>query len=434
MKTDYIAVIISAIIFLTVFSCENQDEMGHGIIPESDYAAVTVTDTVEVEAFTEYDDTLYAAYKNYMTAGIISDPVFGKTETSFAIKFSNTSYGQYKEGAVVDSVVLSLGLDTTSQRFYGDSLSNFKLQVFPVVKVMNPNERFYQNTDFEDYYDKTPVGEVEFLPSQIKNRLTIKLDNSYGEKIIKAAADTTFDENICGLYFKAAEDNNSNTVTRFYYNSRTSDFYYNVYYHAEGDTASSDVLYSLSATDININLAKHDYTGTELESIDTVNQAQYVYLQGLTGTKIRLKFPNVKALLPNDGSYFSLIRAQLIVPLADTSVSYEDKFQAMPYLYCTGKTSDGTDLYFNELYDRDYYGNVTNYHGFGITSEHCYSINMTGRIQNLLDIYTAGKEPAYKIYLFPSNRVSDFTRSVINSPVNKENPMRLVVEYLKYER
>lgn len=96
MKTDYIAVIISAIIFLTVFSCENQDEMGHGIIPESDYAAVTVTDTVEVEAFTEYDDTLYAAYKNYMTAGIISDPVFGKTETSFAIKFSNTSYGQYK--------------------------------------------------------------------------------------------------------------------------------------------------------------------------------------------------------------------------------------------------------------------------------------------------------------------------------------------------
>jgi hypothetical protein len=59
---------------------------------------------------------------------------------------------------------------------------------------------------------------------------------------------------------------------------------------------------------------------------------------------------------------------------------------------------------------------------------------MTGRIQNLLNLYAAGKEPTYKIYLYPSNRVSDFTRSVINTPVNKENPMRLVVEYLKYER
>jgi hypothetical protein len=432
MRTKYIAVIFFAILLTAFFSCENQDEMGHGIIPQADYAAVTVTDTIEVEAFTEYDDTLYAAYKNYMTAGIILDPVFGKTETSFAIKFSNTSYGKYKEGAMADSVILSIGLDTTQQRFYGDSISKFKLQVFPVVKVMEQKDRFYQNTDFEEYYDKTPIGEAEFSPAEIKNRLSIKLDKSYGDKIIKATADTTFDEKICGLYFKA-DDNNSNSVIRFYYNSRTSDFNYNVYYHTEGETTSSYVLYSLSATDININFAKHDYTGTELENIDTVNQAEQVYLQGLTGTKIRVQFPNVKALQPTDGSYFSLIRAQLIVPLADTSISHEKEFQAIPRIYCTGKTSNNTDLYFNEFYDIDRYGNKS-YHGFGITNEHNYSINMTGRIQNLLNLYAAGKEPTYKIYLYPSNRVSDFTRSVINTPVNKENPMRLVVEYLKYER
>ena len=209
MKTKYIAVIVSLILLTAFFACENQDEMGRGIIPETDYAAVTVTDTVEVEAFTEYDDTLYAAYKNYMTAGIILDPVFGKTETSFAIKFSNTSYSKYKEGAIADSVVLNLGLDTTQQRFYGDSLSTCKLLVYPVIKVMEQTKRFYQNTDFEEYYDKTPVGEVEFSPAQIKNKLTIKLDKSYGEQIIKATADTTFDEKICGLYFKPSEENTS---------------------------------------------------------------------------------------------------------------------------------------------------------------------------------------------------------------------------------
>lgn len=434
---NFYTVVSVFLILSAFFSCENGDEMGHSVLPGSDYASIIVTDTVEVDAFTEYDTAVYAAYKNFMTAGVFSDPVFGRTETSFAAKFSNTSYGKYTENAIADSVVLTLSLDTTMQRFYGDSLSMVKLYVFPVIKVMEPTAVYYQNMDFEEYYDKTPLGVVEFVPSDIKDSLTIRLDKSYGDKIIKAAADTAFDSDICGLYFKTDASDGLNTVLRFYFNTRTSDFSYYVYYHEDGTETVKSVYYSVSDTDIRIDLARHDYSGTPLESLDGKSVDDYAYLQGLTGTKIRLEFPNIENLNSQEpGKYFSLLRAQLIVPLAEDDVSAADKYAAIPYVCCAGCTSDGTVFNFAELYDFDSYGRRTEYyHTYALDYENrCYSVNLTGRIQNLLDLYASGDTPAYSIYLYPSNRVSDFSRSVVSTRKNSENPMRLVVEYLTYER
>ena len=47
--------------------------------------------------------------------------------------------------------------------------------------------------------------------------------------------------------------------------------------------------------------------------------------------------------------------------------------------------------------------------------------------------YSKGEEPEYYIYLYPNARTTDFNRSVICSPVNKQTPMKLVVEYANYD-
>ena len=436
MKTNYIAFFAVMFFLSVIYSCESQDEMGHSILPEDDYATVVLTDTIEVKAYTEYDDNVTASYTSYLTSGGFSDPIFGKTITAFAAKFSNTSYGKFGEDAVTDSVVLTLGLDTTSQRFYGDSLKNFSMEVFPLIMPLSADSVYYQDIDFEGYYDKTKVGEVQFSPSTIKNTLTIHLDKSYGDKIIESVSDTTFDEKICGLYFKTPDDD-LGTITRFYYNSRYSDFSYTVYYHCPEDTASSSVVFSVSDTDMRLNLARHDYSGTVLENLSENRELDYAYIQGLSGTKVRLEFPDIQKFNSVGGKYFSLVRAQLIVPLADSIKTLQSLYPAMERLYCSGKSAiTGSEFTFYELFDFSSNGTrSTQYHVFNLDYEtNCYTIDFTGRMQNLLDIYASGNTPAYSIYLHPTNQVSDFSRSVINTQNNKENPLRLVVEYLKYEK
>lgn len=433
MKNGFIFAAASFVVLSLTNGCDNEEKMGADIIPASDIAAIKIIDTVTVNAYTEKEKALVSSNQNYLLVGMMEDPVFGQTQTSFAAKFSNTSYGSYKDNAIVDSVILSLGFNLSNPS-YGDTITECNIDVYPLEKKIYYDTTYYSDFDISGYLSEKPVGSFKFSPQNAETLIKTKLDVEYGNKILQATRDTTFDENICGLYFLPTE---GNSIMRFSYSSSYTG--YTVYYHLPDEEDNPrNVSYSIANDDARINLIKHDYSSTTFNNdfFNTETESQYAYLQSLVGTKIRLDFPNLKELNKNNlnGKYYTILRAQLIAPLAENQVSQEESFPAIPSLVCVGSI-EGEDntFYFPEYLKTQNY--VTTIVPISIDEKnHQYSINLTARIVDMLKTYSLGSTPKYSVYLYPANPVTDFSRSIINTNKHSDKPMRLVVEYITYEK
>lgn len=433
MKTYPVVAIAMAALIPTMVGCNNDEGMGSELLPASDHANIVV-DTIEVRAYTELEKPVKSSNTTYMLLGMFKDPVFGVTETSFACKFSNSSYGSYEKGDICDSLILTVGVDTTANYFYGDSISDITVDVFRLTEPIVDTIDYYNNFDINGKYDATPIATTTFKPCEIDSMITFKVNKDFGDLVIKNTLDTTFDKNICGLYFRATQ---GNSIVKFYRSSNNTQ--YVLYHHVPAETesetvTSSSVIYSVQSTDCSINMSSHNYSNTNLANVsDKASGAQdeYVYLQAMTGTRIRIDILGVEKI--NRGKYFSLRGAHLIAPLADSTVSAQKNYPAIDYVVCAGidKASE-RDTVFNEF--------VLNMGGTASinilsrdVANNCYRLNMTGRVADLLDLAAKGEEPEYYIYLYPNARTTDFNRSVICSPVNKQTPMKLVVEYANYD-
>jgi hypothetical protein len=437
MKTNPVVAIQMAALILAAVGCHNDEGMGTDLLPASDHASIVI-DTIEVKAYTELEKPVKSANMTYMLVGKFEDPVFGVTETSFASKFSNSSYGKYASANdVCDSVILTMGVDKSSTFFYGDSIADVTVDVFRLTEPIVDTVDYYNNHNMDGKYDPVRIATTTFKPKDIDSMITFKFDTineqslrDFGNLVIKSSLDTTFDKNICGLYFKATA---GNSIVKFYRSSKNTQ--YLVYHHVKDkDTESSSVTYSIQSTDGNFNLSSHDYSNTPLAAVaDKASGAQsdYLYLQAMTGTRIRIDIIGIQKI--KRGKYFSLRGAYLVAPLADSTLSQQKDYPAIDYVVCAGidKASE-RDTVFSE-----FSLNMSGTTSVNILSRdaanNCYRLNMTGRVADLLELSDMGIEPAYDLYLYPNARTTDFNRSVICSPVNKQTPMKLIVEYANYD-
>ena len=438
MKTYPVVAITMAVLILTAIGCHNDEGMGSELMPVSDHANIVI-DTIEVKAYTELEKPVRSSNTTYMLLGMVNDPIFGVTNTEFACKFSNSSYGKYSsEGEdVCDSLILTVGVDTTAAFVFGDTLSDVTVDVYRLTEPLVDTVDYFNNYEIDGKYDTRRIATATFKPKDIDSMITFKFDKEneqslkdFGDMVIKSTIDTTFDKNICGLYFKATA---GNSIVKFYRSSQNTQFV--LYHHIlNKDTVSSSVTYSVQSTDCSINLSSHDYSQTPLASVtDKASGAQddYLYLQAMTGTRIRIDITGVEKI--KRGTYFSLRGAYLVAPLADSAYSKQKDYPAIDYVVCAGiDRASEQDTVFSE-FSLNMSGSVSvNILARDVTNN-CYRLNMTGRVADLLELSGKGEEPTYDIYLYPNARTTDFNRSVICSPVNEKTPMKLVVEYTNYD-
>lgn len=447
MKTNFLAAFAIAVICLSAFSaCTNEDTLGPASLPVSDLVSTKIIDTVDVDAYTILEDSVVTSMSDRLLLGNVDDPFFGKTSASFACKFSNTSYGKFDSNAICDSVVLTFGLDTTNQCFLGDSTSLCTIDVMPLTKQIFDTASYYGNMDISGYLDGTVVGSATVRPKDMDTMLTVRLDKSYGQKIISAVSASTFPKQIFGLYFKASDSNPGNCISKFYPSSKFTE--YKVYYHSPTSEKEKSVTFSIASDNQKFNIFRHDYSGTtveeQLKNPMSIKDSK-LYLQSFVGTRIRLSLPGVKNLCNIKGDYITIIRANLIMPLADSIESHENDFAPIKNLICFGSYKE-TNTHKNLLEFMTRSQNVNTYTGAAstdvytfnnltlITKRRQYEINLTVRVKDMMETYTLGNEPNYYIDLVPANRVSDFGRSIISSPTNSDKPMKLVVEYAVYNK
>lgn len=437
---------IFAAAFAAMFAigCTNDSNLGSDILPSTDKPNIIVIDTVTIKTCTITGDTIDAGQQNTLIVGELKDNVFGKTSASFAAQFSNSSYGIFPEGAICDSVVLTLGV--SGNKYYGDSTVTTSLDVY---KISSP---IYADSVYKwDFDASTIIGDkisnLTFVPANCDSVISFNLDKTYGDEIIAACQNETYEDQIYGIVVKPADDNQGNCIIKSYYNNDATE--YIVYYHLEGDEQSSSVIFSISQYyDARFNMFSNDFSSAafyqQLQDEDFIDEN--LYLQCMGGTKIKVEFPYLKNFNNLDGKYLLLSRAQLICPLGDTIMDGIN-YAPMNNIVCQGQYKN-TNLtkYFDEFlltttssyYDSDgtlqYYTSSTLKYLYYDATNHQYSINLTERVEDLLETYKNGSEPDYDIYLYPDGRVADFRRAILNSPTNSSNPMKLVVEYVIYDK
>ena len=421
--------VLYAIAAAALFSaCDNDETMGTELMPETDHPGIVVTDTIDIKAATVLDNKVYSTNQSHLLVGSNTDPVFGKSNAAFFAKFSNTSYGKFPSGSICDSVVLSLGLDSTAVHFHGNTSATNSIDVYTLTSKIYADSSYYSNFNYQEIISDSPIASIEFTPTNTLKEIRANLPVDFGQRVINCSRDTTFDANFYGLCFTPG--NESSCIVKTSRNN--NNIKYSVYYHCEGDTASTAVTFSVATTNACASFFNHDYTGTNIPS-DSESDT-LVYLQSMSGTKIKVDLSDIRKYSKLTDKHFALMRADLIMPV-DSTISDIRTFAPIDAIACIGnKKSDGSLTYFEEFITYDSYNGtqiVANY----FESNRCrYNINVTNRINARLELYNKDMEPDYDLFIYPHARTSDFSRTVINAPSKKSSPMKLVIQYTVFEK
>lgn len=178
-------------------SCDdNTDTMGGDIMPSTD---LTIKESKAYDVFTQSYSAgnSVLARSNMSYLGRFTDPETGTIiKSDFITQFnSNKSFGF--PDSIVDNYVTSVDLQLYVKNYIGDSLASFKLSVYPLNTVLDPDKKYYTDIDPKEYCDITvkplaekwytiidqTVPESQRWSSQYYDKIQIKLDREIGQEM-----------------------------------------------------------------------------------------------------------------------------------------------------------------------------------------------------------------------------------------------------------
>lgn len=331
MKSKHLALTLGAVITGTIllFSCRKineASELGGNLIPPVDNIT-TFDTTLEVQAFNDTfsiltDSTLSLPdYEHFL--GIISnDPFFGKTDARLFLELKPSFYKytflNKPDSLHIDSVVLVLDYVET----YGDTMAPQTVNVYEIGGTSISDFRY--DTTYRLRENSIPVGpllgsrtfEPRILNDSVKayldttvNQLRIRLDNSFGQRLLLYdtagttggySSDSAFRNKFKGFALQSISGNalmgfnlsGSNTKLAIYYKDDNN--------NAPVDKWDTAVAYfTFTTLSGSANLIKRDYTGTPLASASngtTTPPDDLVYIQAVPGSYATLKIPGLAGL------------------------------------------------------------------------------------------------------------------------------------------
>jgi hypothetical protein len=316
------------LIFLVIFSsCKKINEateLGADVIPVVDNVT-TFDTTLNVQAFNDVftdltDSTRLGPVEEHFLGRITNDPLFGKSygavylqlkpdATSFPYTFENRS-----DSLHIDSVVLVLGYVET----YGDSTVQQRLRVYEI----NPSSDFRADTAYlvrsNTLSYTTPLSPVTtFIPQTLddsvslfkekaKNQLRIKLDNSFGQRILSYDTatgsafhnDSTFNTKFKGFAIIPDSTIGNALIGLSLTDTNTKLAIY--YRYDKGGVLNKDTVvryFRFSGTSSDANLVIRNYNGGQIAGyFGGATEDNLVFLQNTPGTFATIKIPGLSTL------------------------------------------------------------------------------------------------------------------------------------------
>lgn len=427
---------LTLLLSLFILSCTSiDDNLGANLIPPAD--------KLKIE-----NDTLYSGFKirSIQVDSMLSDnsasfylgsavlPRQGRIDASFMTQVvvgTLPDAGVFPAEAVVDSAYMIV----SQNGYIGQEGYDLTMSVYELTKPLpNPKDSsYYTNFPIKDYIPAVP-DIVQTITSS--KSLYVKLKPSFVEKYLKATKEQNkdsklFNEVFFGYYFKT----NSTFGAGSLYNVDPNTSGIKIYYRDSPDSkATKSYILSFS------HIIKNKSTGTEqlisegfsffdrdysftdpVFGFDPTSTTKS-YVMGLVGYVTELDIPKefvdkiAQILAANPNNIVGILRAELIVPIADRSISAMN--DAIPSL----------GLYYNYQafkYMPSYTAQNQAGLGGGLNrAKGEYSFNVTAYIQDLI----RNKRDKYTIQVAPKigNGFTFGGTELMNTP---ERPIKLIISY-----
>jgi hypothetical protein len=436
--------LIGILIILALFSCKKDPyELGIDLLPPSDTLNVRTTDTCTVEAFSVLQDSARTDETSTFIFGSMMDPVFGVTTSSFysqmLLESEETNFGT---NPVLDSVVLML--------FYtgytGDTLTRQNVKVYEISQSLSYDSLYYSNQHVSVY--PTLLADQDFTP-RVKDSVLVygvksaphlrinlnKLTNYLGNKILYAPAEAlasniAFLKFMKGLYVTASPVNNQGALLNFSISSGVSRM---VLYFHDGDDPENDSLnYNIVLNDYCARFTHFDHNGylnasqdlkRQILNHDSAQGANQVFLQGMGGVKVKLKFPFMKNF--SQGKIIAMNDAILEIQNLESDTIYPPPASlAMVRQDSIGRIGFLVDQNEGSAYFGGTYNETTRSYFFRIT-QHLQKVLMNGYSESF-DLYLLVNNPLGTVV--SPNRIILNGPSPLN-PANLSNRMKLKLTY-----
>jgi hypothetical protein len=414
---------------ITITACNGGDVgLGVNLIPG---ASVIYSRNYEEEgnirSYTFTDEKIRVDHPTANFVGSFNDPIFGRTDGSFAAQLRISSNPVFDPAATLDSLVLRL----TYKEIYGDTSTVQTLNVYEMLGDLDFDAKYMSTFNLKALTSPNPIGTASFIPKfktdsantdTVAQYVRIRLDPLFGNRLLKfdslkMASNEEFLKNFKGIYIEPSPVNRKGTLIGL---SPTSTAM-GIYYH----TAAKDSLffiYNVSANSANIAAFSHNYLKSEFISHlnQEVIQDTLIYVQPTGGTKAKINIPSLDKW--KDSTSYIIDKATIVF-YVDTLASDMDRFHIPPRVYLKYLDSTGTEVFPKDSELSSYY-----YGGYYDSTTGSYTFNITRHLQQIIkkEIETTS------FYLVHADRSGTASRVILKSG-NSSQPIKLQVKYTRYE-
>lgn len=306
------SLLIGVLLVLALFSCKKDPyELGIDLLPPSDTLNVLTTDTCTVFAYSVNQDSIRTDGSSYFIVGSMFDPVFGKSTAGIYTQVILGSEAPYfGDNPVLDSLVLVL----VYNGYYGDTTTMQNVKVYELSEDLIIDSAYWSNHRVATYstllanqsFYPRPTDSVRVSGKNMVAHLRINLNkftNYLGNKILYAPSDVLADNAsflnfFKGLYVETNPVNAKGSLVNFgvgAYSSRMELYFHN----SSNDSLQYDFLIDETAArytyiDHNGYLDGSPDLKRQILNHDSTLGANKLFLQGLGGVKIKLRFPYMK--------------------------------------------------------------------------------------------------------------------------------------------
>jgi hypothetical protein len=394
---SYSVFFFAALLSLAVlWSCEEDPtKIGGGLLPDDDFATMVSTDTLRINAFTMYTDSVRSTDSLYFLGSRYS-PWFGTTTADFVTQL-NLFRAWDEESYVIDSVTLVLSIAS----FEGDTINDdIWLEMYEISEYLYRDSAYYSNKPVQI---EGLLGAVHLAGAKADTVLEIKLPTSIGEHLLRdtsklfiSSTVPDFRDYFKGIYFTLAD-----RPTHSFFSLRTgsSTSGIQVYYNSPTST-NGTFSFVLSDKIAKYKRIVHDHSTAEPDKranhINDLVLDTLAYQQSYFGLYTRLEIPGLaqfRDMLPA-----SVNKARLTIPVLTNATELTDasvpQILLMRYTDVDGRKVAIPDMYLGESY----------YGGYYVADNDKYIFNLAAFVQEYLEGRIS--EPVVEIYM-PTNLARD---------------------------
>ncbi len=414
---------------LLLAGCKKGDEtLGIDLLPgTSTFVSRSYLEQNSITAYTFTDDKIRSDRPALSFTGSFNDPLYGRTDGSFAAQFRLPYHPDYDGSSSVDSLVLILSYKSV----YGDTLNPQTLKVYELDGSLKYDAKYLSSFHPKNIASGTLLGSASFIPKFRVNTaqrdtteqfIRIRLNPSFAEKLLAVdslamISNDVFLETFKGLYIEAEPVGRKGALVGIIHNSAELSMNYHT------DTKDSlSFSYKISSNSAVVPGFVHDYSNSAFFSNLNKEQVQdsLLFIQPLGGTKVKVNVPSLTSWA--DSSDYLINKATLYFHV-DTLLTDMQRFGIPSRIYLKIIDSDG-----DEVFPKDSELSSSYYGGYYSSESATYSFNITQHLQQIID----GEVSNTTFYLVHSDRNGIANRVVLKGGTSSL-PMELLINYTRYK-